>query len=106
MQTTDYKVDFESLSWQSPMEGVRFKAYEHAGRRLRLVEFAREFVEPDWCAKGHIGYVLEGTLEVNFDGNRIAYEPGDGLFIPEGEQHRHKAKVLTAFVRLVLVEDA
>lgn len=23
-----YKIDFESMAWESPAEGVRFKAYE------------------------------------------------------------------------------
>jgi len=100
-----YKVNFESLSWESPMKGVRFKSYEHAGRRLRLVEFSKEFVEPDWCANGHIGYILEGKLEIDFDGKRIVYKPGDGLFIPKGQQHKHIGKVLTDFVSLVLIED-
>jgi quercetin dioxygenase-like cupin family protein len=30
---------------------------------------------------------------------------GDGLFIPAGEKHKHKAKVLTDVVRIILVED-
>ena len=34
-----YKVDFESMEWQSQAEGVRFKAYEQDGRKLRLVEY-------------------------------------------------------------------
>jgi hypothetical protein len=76
-----YKIDFESMRWESPMAGVRFKAYEQGGKKLRLVEFGREFVEPDWCTKGHIGYVLEGQMEINFDGNVVAFGPGDGIFI-------------------------
>jgi quercetin dioxygenase-like cupin family protein len=100
-----YKVDFESTPWESPMTGVRFKAYEQDGKKLRLVEFAKEFMEPDWCRKGHIGYVLEGQLEVNFDGKVIVFGPGDGVFIPAGEKHKHKGRVLTNKVKVFLVED-
>jgi glyoxylate utilization-related uncharacterized protein len=100
-----YKIDFESMRWESPMAGVRFKAYEQSGRKLRLAEFGREFVEPDWCTKGHIGYILEGQMEINFDGKVVAFGPGDGIFIPAGEEHKHKAKVLTNSVKVVLVED-
>ena len=27
-----YKIDFESMAWESPADGVRFKAYEQGGR--------------------------------------------------------------------------
>ncbi|MHC4155864.1 MAG: cupin domain-containing protein [Planctomycetota bacterium] len=100
-----YRVDFGSMPWESPMTGVRFKAYEQGGRKLRLVEFSKEFVEPDWCTKGHIGYALEGQMEVNFDGKVIVFGPGDGIFIPAGEEHKHKGTALTEAVKVVLVED-
>ena len=100
-----FKVDFESIPWEIPADGVRFKAYEQGGRKLRLAEFSREFVEPDWCTKGHIGYILEGRMEIDFDGKVIVFEPGDGLFIPAGEKHKHKGRVLTDVVKVILVED-
>jgi quercetin dioxygenase-like cupin family protein len=100
-----YKIDFESSQWETPAEGVRFKAYEQGGRKLRLVEFSKEFVEPDWCTKGHIGYILEGQMEIDFDGRVILFGPGDGIFIPPGEEHRHKGRVLTDKVKAILVED-
>ena len=101
-----YKIDFKSMEWESPADGVRFKAYQQGGRKLRLVEFAKEFVEPDWCTKGHIGYILEGQMEIDFDGKIVAFGPGDGLFIPAGEEHKHKARVLTDKVKVIAVEDA
>jgi len=62
-----YKIDFKSMAWETPARGARFKAFEQGGRKLRLVEFSKEFVEPDWCTKGHIGYILEGQIEIDFD---------------------------------------
>ncbi len=100
-----YKIDFESMEWESPGVGVRFKAYEQGGRKLRLVEFGKEFVEADWCTKGHIGYILEGQMEINFDGAKEVFGPGDGLFIPAGEEHKHKGRVLTDTVKIILAED-
>ena len=97
------RIDFKTMSWGSPAAGVRFKAYEHNGRRLRLAEFTSQFVEPDWCTKGHIGYVLEGQMEIDFDGKVIVFGPGDGLFIRPGD--KHKAKVTTDIVKVILVED-
>ena len=101
-----YKIDFESMEWQSPADGIRFKAYEQDGRKLRLVEFAKEFVEPDWCAQGHISLILEGQMEIDFDGKKELFGPGDGIFIPAGEKHKHKGRVLTNKLKAILVEDA
>jgi quercetin dioxygenase-like cupin family protein len=100
-----YKIDFESMSWAMPSAGVRFKAYQQSGRKLRLVEFTKEFIEPDWCTKGHIGYILAGQMEIDFDGRKIVFGPGEGIFIPAGEEHKHMGKVLTDVVRVILVED-
>ncbi len=101
-----YKIDFKSIPWESPADGVRFKAYEQDGKKLRLVEFYKDFVEPDWCSKGHIGLILEGQMEIDFDGDKEVFGPGDGIFIPAGQQHRHKGRVLTVKVTAILVEEA
>jgi quercetin dioxygenase-like cupin family protein len=93
------------MTWETPVAGVRSKAYKQGTRKLRLVEFTKEFVEPDWCTKGHIGYVLDGRVEINFGGRAIVFGQGDGLFISAGEEHKHAAKVLTDKVKMILVED-
>jgi quercetin dioxygenase-like cupin family protein len=101
-----HKVDFEDLKWISPVRGMRYKAFQEGNRKIRLAEFAKDFVEPDWCTKGHIGFVLDGEMEIDFDGNIVCFSAGDGIFIPEGKENRHKASVHTDVVRLILVEDA
>jgi quercetin dioxygenase-like cupin family protein len=100
-----YKIDFQSLKWESPAVGVKSKAYQQGRKKLRLAEFTKDFVEPDWCTKGHIGYVLEGQMEIDFYGKTVVFGPGDGVFIPAGEKHKHKGKVLTEAVKLILMED-
>ena len=99
-----YRVDFGSIPWEQPAAGVTSKAYQQDDRRLRLAEFSKDFAEPDWCTKGHIGYVLEGTMELDFHGRKVMFRAGDGLFIPPGSEHGHKARVLTDFARVILVE--
>jgi quercetin dioxygenase-like cupin family protein len=101
-----FKVDFDTLDWESPLPGARFKVYRTSGKQIRLVEFTSAFVEPDWCERAHVGLVLEGALEVDFHGDLVTYETGEGLFIPAGSKGGHKARSLTPVVRLVLVEDA
>jgi quercetin dioxygenase-like cupin family protein len=87
------------------MPGVRFKAVEQDGRRLRLVEFLRGFKEPDWCRKGHTGYVLEGEGELQLSERTVSLKAGDGIFIPAGEEHKHLLHVLGERIRVVLVEE-
>ncbi|RJX36518.1 MAG: cupin domain-containing protein [Desulfarculus sp.] len=101
----EYKIDFAALAWQSPAPGLRQKVYRQGDRQIRLLEFARGFVEPDWCARGHLGYLLEGRLEINFLGAKVSYGPGEGIYIPAGPEHRHKAAALTDTALLVLVEE-
>jgi quercetin dioxygenase-like cupin family protein len=100
-----YKVDFRTMPWETPMPGLRLKVHKFGGRQIRLVEYAKDLA-PHWCEKGHIGYVLEGTIEVTFENSVAIYNPGDGIFIPTGEEHKHKGKVLTDVVQIIFVEDA
>jgi len=100
-----YKIDFGSMPWERAAVGAKFKAYERNRRKLHLAEFTREFVEPDWCIKGHIGYILEGQMEIDFDGKVVVFNSGDGLFIPAGDKHKHKGRVLTDVVKIILAED-
>jgi quercetin dioxygenase-like cupin family protein len=102
----EYRADFESIPWQSPLPGMRFRIHEQDGRRLRVVEYSNDFVEPDWCRNGHVGYVLEGEVEIDFNGRLVRFGAGDGIFIPPGDEHKHKARILSEIVRVVLFESA
>jgi quercetin dioxygenase-like cupin family protein len=50
--------------------------------------------------------ILDGQFEIRYDTCVEIYGPGDGVFIPSGEEHRHMAVALTGTVRAVFVEDA
>jgi quercetin dioxygenase-like cupin family protein len=93
------------MPWESPAPGVRCKKCQRNGRQLRLVEFTKEFVEADWCVKGHAGYVLDGAIAVDFHGKDRVFVAGDGLLIPPGNEHGHKARAITDSVTLVLVDE-
>lgn len=101
-----HRIDFETLDWESRLPGARHKAFRRGDTTLRLAEYAHDFVAPDWCTEGHVGYVLEGEVDIDFDGHVERFLAGDGLFIPGGEEHRHKPVVVTGVVRLVLVEHS
>ena len=99
----DNPIDFKNMDWESPVPGIQYKAYVRGNQRIRLVEFSEDFNEPDWCTRGHVGYVLEGRLTIDFDGKLIDFMSGDGIFIPEGEENRHKGKVARGEKALVIL---
>lgn len=99
------RIDFERIEWQPMAPGARHKPVERSGKRIRLVEFTDAFVEQDWCAKGHVGYVLDGELEIAFEHQTVRLAPGDGFVIEGGGAEKHKGKALGPVARFVLVED-
>lgn len=99
-----YKVHFDDLEWERPIEGIRCKSYKDGRRQLRLVVYTREMA-PHWCEKGHYGIILDGQFEIEYLDTQVIYQTGDGVFIPPGKEHKHKAKVLSEYVRALFVED-
>lgn len=100
-----YQVDFDAIAWESPIAGVRHKIYRVEARILRLVEYSRDML-PHWCAKGHIGHIIEGRLSIEFKTGTEHFGPGDALFIPAGAEHAHRALPTTPLVTALLVEEA
>jgi quercetin dioxygenase-like cupin family protein len=102
---SSYTAAFDNLPWQSTGVGVRHKQITLAGRQLRLLELTPGLVHPDWCARGHAGYVLEGRLELRFRTGAVQCNGGEGFLIPGGEAHAHIPRALTDRVTLFVVDD-
>ena len=98
-----YGIDFNSLRWESPMPGIRHKFLDQQGWRMRLVEYSRE-MPLHWCEKGHYGYLLKGEMEIEYLALTVHYRPGDGIFIPEGSAHKHRARILSDTARAFFLE--
>ena len=96
---------FDALDWQSSIHGARFKVFQRGAKQLRLLELTSEFIEPEWCEKNHAGFVIQGELEIDFQGQLVSYPQGSGIFIPAGCASAHKARSVTPSVLLFLVED-
>jgi quercetin dioxygenase-like cupin family protein len=58
---------------------------------------------PARTPRGHIGYVPEGRISIDFNGEVIDFKAGDGIFIPEGEESRHKGMVARGEKVLVIL---
>lgn len=101
-----FRILFDELEWQSPSHGMRFKAFRDGNKQLRLLEFTSGFVGPDWCEKGHVGFVIRGGgVEIDFQGSNVCYPQGSGIFIPGGSASGHKARSITPVALFFLVED-
>ncbi len=99
-------IPFEQLEWESPVTGVQQKVYSDGNQRLRLLRFDDQFKEEDWCTRGHIGLVLEGSMTIDFNGVIKQYQKGDGLWIEAGEASKHKAAIEKGqYVELILFEQ-
>jgi hypothetical protein len=99
----EYLINFQSMNWENPSSGVRYKVFIRDNQRIRLVEFSEEFAEKDWCTKGHVGYVIDGSVSIDFDGKLVNFKSGDGLFIPEGEANKNKGRVAKGEKALVIL---
>jgi quercetin dioxygenase-like cupin family protein len=100
----NYKIVFDELAWFEAGDGMRYKRIQQGDTQLRLVEWDRAMIHANWCLKGHIGYVLEGEVELDIAGKVFKYGVGDVFVVPEGEEHKHRPKVLTEKMRFFAVE--
>lgn len=51
----------------------------------RWSEHVRPIVGGEWCQARHVGFIVSGTLGIDFpDGTSLAFEPGDVFDIPPG----------------------
>ena len=104
--TDDLIVKFDELDWEIPSKGIRQKTLRKNAQQVRLLEFSDQLAEKEWCTNGHIGYVLEGELSVDFKGKLIHYTTGDGLWIMPGDKYAHKPIIERGKkALLVLFED-
>jgi quercetin dioxygenase-like cupin family protein len=101
--TVQYKAEFNKLEWETLLKGVRHKYMDQNDLRIRLVEYSKE-MPLHWCEKGHYGYLIEGQMEIEYRNEKIVYRSGDGIFIPDGSDHRHRGKALTEKVLVFFIE--
>ncbi len=98
----NHLVQFESLKWINACKGMKYKKYEKGNKILRLIELTKDYCDLDWCEHGHIGVILEGNFRVEFQDHIEEFQQGDIVFIPQGEEHKHKASVINGESMMML----
>jgi quercetin dioxygenase-like cupin family protein len=78
---------FASLGWTAgphPLEQKKLVG----GRPVVLLEFAPGFEDPNWCERGHVIYVIDGTLDLVADDRIERLHAGDGCVLDRRTRHR------------------
>ncbi len=96
--------NLSGMPWRELAPGLREKSHDSGKSLFRLVEFSAPFTEQEWCTKQHAGFVLQGEIVVNVDGQLVTYRQGDVIALPSGVRHRHDTTVKTA--QLFLIENS
>ena len=95
---------FSDTSWQDVGDSARQKLIDDGEKRVRLLKLDPGFQEPDWCTRGHTGYIIDGTLEMEFpEGDKVVFSAGDALLLSSGMPH--KARTGAGPALLFLVDD-
>lgn len=58
--------------------------------RLRMVEYSPGYLADHWCTRGHVLFVIEGSLDTELeDGRRFTLHPGESYQVgTDMEPHR------------------
>jgi quercetin dioxygenase-like cupin family protein len=81
------RVPFGSISWEPGAHPLE-KKKTVPGRGVGLLEFAPGFADPKWCDRSHIFYVVEGTLDLEFDEGMATLSAGQCGILDRGTRHR------------------
>jgi len=81
------RISFPSLPWQPGAHPLERKKQGPLGGAT-LLRFEPGFADPNWCTNGHAGYVIDGTLRLEFEGTAEEIAAGEGFVIDAGMRHR------------------
>ncbi len=91
-------VPFGVVDWEKvkPVEhkgetGTSFwRTVETGNIRVRKVEYSEGFRLDHWCARGHVGLVLEGEFTIKLkNGNEFVLGPGQGFQVSDDDANPH-----------------
>lgn len=100
------RISFEEFMWEHVKDGLEQKVYSADDHRIRLLRVRDTFKEDAWCTNGHVGFVLKGEMQIDFNGRLEHYSGGDGLWIEQGEHAKHKMLIEKGkTVELVIFEE-
>jgi len=89
----------------APLPHASVRAVPFSDGQVRVLRLERGFVEPDWCRRPHLGYVLSGELVLDLvDGSRLIIPAGEAFELTADPARAHKAAPAGEAVEILLVE--
>ena len=97
-------LDFSERELKRNSDRTQFKEILIREKRFRIVEYEEKASHPDWCAIGHIGFVLEGEIRYELEKGELRVQKGKGFLFPSGTRHRGH-NVFPGVTRFFLVDE-
>ena len=72
---------FEKTEWSSENSGIREKRITLGKKIIRILEIADSFQDTSWCLNGHTGYIIEGSMSLNINGEIVDLKIEDTLVL-------------------------
>lgn len=87
--------------WVQLTDLVRQKSLNVDDKTVRILELQPGFEEAHWCYKGHVGYVITGRIEIEFEDETQVFDAGEAIVLPSAVGHKARA---SSKVTLFLVD--
>ena len=93
-------VPYQTVDWNKieaePHKGesgeAKWRTFEKGNIRARLVEYGPGYLADHWCPRGHVLFVLEGSVVSELeDGSKEELTPGMGYVAADDEKNRHRS---------------
>jgi quercetin dioxygenase-like cupin family protein len=86
----DIAIELSRTDWTPDVPGIHAREAYLEGRRWAIVEYAPGAKRHEWCVDGHVGFVLSGTVEYEFEdgGAPLTVGEGDAFALSTGRAHR------------------
>jgi quercetin dioxygenase-like cupin family protein len=100
----DETVALSDVEWRADVDGIEVRELVIDERRWALVRYAPGARREEWCADGHLGVVLSGQIEYEFEdgGSPVVAQQGDALTLSTGRGHRGRNGGETVTTLLVI----
>jgi len=104
----DEPVRLSEIDWSADVEGIQVRELIVDERRWALVHYAPGSLRHEWCEDGHLGVVLSGQIEYEFEdgGDPLTGRQGDAFTLSTGRGHRGHNRGATETILLVIDDPA
>jgi mannose-6-phosphate isomerase-like protein (cupin superfamily) len=102
----DVAIELSRTDWVADVPGIRARETHVEGHRWAIVEYAPGAQRHEWCLDGHVGFVISGAVEYEFEdgGRSLMIGEGDAFALSTGRAHRGANRSSQA-TRLFVIDE-